>query len=936
MKKVKTRILSIFLTLIMLFCNAFSASAEMFDSDLIDGLTFNSLTLEQLQILNNGGRISSTLKSELPSSPSASKSQSLPEEFSLLDMGFSREVGDQGNLGTCWAFSALNSSEMCLLQNNLNINLSETHLSWFSYNTEDQHDAFEYIFSEYDPYLNGGYDLTAANALANWYGPALEENFPYSDSAINEEERYNCVAHLQNVISFPEFEYEDEQEQYLAVQALVELVKGEMYRTNQSVDISYRAAESSINFNPDTNAWFNPVERDTNHAVSIVGWDDNFSKENFNNSEMIENDGAWLVQNSWGEDWGDNGYFWLSYEDKTVDYNGIYLYESESNHENIYSHDESIQYTPIGFEDSTEIYMANVFESEGAEYLEAVSFYTTDVNTFYKVEIYTGLTDSENPTSGKLADSFFGVKALPGYYTEDLANEVSLSDGEKFSVVVYVSNPTQQFTSQVEAIYMEYRIQSDEDVSQPGESFVSTDGEEWTDIYRKLIKGFDGKAYMRLGNFTIKAFTSNDRYVSFSLDSGEVSLKEKLSMECCKKGEIYYTLDGSDPRRNGILYTSPIEIYDGVSVKASVKINGIFGEVYSRQFFQAATELSTLCFFDGEEFFDVDISKELLGNFVVANSAEEITVNATSIFNIRINGTEVKSGDDLVLPLEKLKSNEIEIEITEDGYKTHVYTANVIVNPISYDYEKETIHFDDKAISVKTKYYEAVENGQSVKQWLDSSNRMTFLVLIDGNLESIAMPRRQSLPVPTIDYENERSVEKYGVRVCYKTSEEAEFDIENSVEYDYLPLFPGETMYFVRPAQGGMFASEVVSMKVPDRPNVEGISVEEVKRTKIKITYDDELVYFCENANMIVNGIYSDLRPGEEYVLSVYKPASESSFKSETYLFEVVTETDESFEKMKKLIAASEKEDASSLELFKAFFARIFYNLRLFFVLMFE
>ena len=57
----------------------------------------------------------------------------------------------------------------------------------------------------------------------------------------------------------------------------------------------------------------NEINRGT-HAVVIIGWDDNYSKDNFY-YEKPENDGAWLVLNSWGTNWGNNGTAWVSYDD---------------------------------------------------------------------------------------------------------------------------------------------------------------------------------------------------------------------------------------------------------------------------------------------------------------------------------------------------------------------------------------------------------------------------------------------------------------------------------------------------------------------------------------------------------------------------------------------------------------------------------------------
>lgn len=56
------------------------------------------------------------------------------------------------------------------------------------------------------------------------------------------------------------------------------------------------------------------IYRENGHEVTIVGWNDSFPKENFGKVKP-EKDGAWLCKNSWGTLFGQNGYFWISYED---------------------------------------------------------------------------------------------------------------------------------------------------------------------------------------------------------------------------------------------------------------------------------------------------------------------------------------------------------------------------------------------------------------------------------------------------------------------------------------------------------------------------------------------------------------------------------------------------------------------------------------------
>lgn len=933
---VKNKFLSCMMAFVMLVSSFATTGITTYAYDSAEELTFASLTEEELNTLRNGGTISTKQVSQVPRKINANKSTDVPERYFLMGEGLRTNIGNQGKFGTCWAFSALTSSETFLMKRDSDINLSEAHLSYFTYSTKNQKKAFRFMFGDYNPFTNGGFDYTAMNSLANWYGPAYEEDFPYSNATISEEYRYNSVAHLQNVISFPEYAYESEEEQQLARETLVEQVKNEMLKHRQAVDIAYLSSKRSTCFNTETNAWYNPVGDHTDHAVAIIGWDDNFSKENFNNSDSIKNNGAWLIQNNWGEDWGANGCFWLSYEDVTIDYVGIYKYESNKNYENVYSHDESIQYTPVGFNDSTEIHMANIFKSTRDEMLEAVSFYTTDVNTEYTVKIFKNPEDKNDPTSGEFCAEFSGRKNLPGYYTEALPEAIELENGETFSVVVYLKNPTQILTAHVEAVFMEYRIQSAENVSNAGESFVSADGEEWEDIHKKIIKGFDGNNYMRLGNFTIKAFTSGDKYVKFSLDSGEISFAENLKLFCPGADEIYYTTDNSDPTENGILYTGEIDLNNDTVVKAAAKKDGVFGAVYSREYYQAKTMLTGLLVLADGKDYEMDLSVKWPDALLVDDDCTSVTVIPTSMYDIKINGIAAESGKETEIELDKYKKNTIEITISQEGYCDYVYTMTVFVNPIGYDFENETILFDESRVSVKTKYYQPVRSGQSVTEWIDSASMMSFIVTVDDEVLLTNLPGRVSLPSPQIDFINETSVEKYGQRVYYKFSEDEDFCEENSVEKDYIPVFPGETMYLYRKGENGLFGSEVIKWVIPERPEFPiDIYPEKVKKTKVVFPFDMKLEYFCDKPASFLTGVFINLTPGENYIFSVFKPATEDTFATEKLTFEITTETDSLYEKLKKNISAAKTEDSFVVQL-RGYFSSILYNIRIYLTGIFE
>lgn len=67
--------------------------------------------------------------------------------------------------------------------------------------------------------------------------------------------------------------------------------------------------------------------KSSNHCVTIIGWDDNYSRLNFPSSHRPKSDGAWLVANSYGSKTDENGYFWLSYEEPSIC--DVYAFELE-------------------------------------------------------------------------------------------------------------------------------------------------------------------------------------------------------------------------------------------------------------------------------------------------------------------------------------------------------------------------------------------------------------------------------------------------------------------------------------------------------------------------------------------------------------------------------------------------------------------------------
>ncbi len=447
------------------------------------------------------------------------QAQSLPESYDLREESCVTSVKNQGSEGLCWAFAVLSACESNLLKQGVSIpedwlsengelDLSEAHLGWFPYTEPTNWTDLRYgDWLELDGKGSGGGNATvAAYALGSGLGAQLEDNVPYTDweAGYSEYQRYASAFRLHASNMLPDSDGALDAESIETVKRWI-LEDGGVYASY------YSGGVLSDDF-----AYYQTkrIGHDyASHAITIVGWDDQFDRSHFRAAAMPEENGAWLCKNSWGPDVMDNGYFWMSYEETTLGEFTQFQMQPASATEQVY------QYDGIGSMSAFSMdAVSNVFTAETDGSLTELSFYNSEANSstlWYQAQVYLLDADANSPEDGMLAAETEGTVFYHGMKTISFPKPVSLQKGQRFAVVLQLRNDTESGETAYQ--YIERNVEQASGLSEyfyaaPGQSYVKWGNYGWRDTTELTSR--DGT---KMGNVVLKAVVQQATAESYSM-----------------------------------------------------------------------------------------------------------------------------------------------------------------------------------------------------------------------------------------------------------------------------------------------------------------------------------------------------------------------------------------------------------------------------------
>ncbi|MCB0805453.1 MAG: hypothetical protein KDC05_06605 [Bacteroidales bacterium] len=380
--------------------------------------------------------------------------ESYPVAFDLRTAGaggtsFLTPVKHQLSCGACWAFATYGSIEgTWKMAGYGDYDLSENNLkncSGFDLNP-----------------CQWGHHFMSTAYLVRGSGPIAEADDPY------QPDNDTCQPGMNPEFYVPESRYLPEDHD-----AFKETIMniGPVYNTFRSIPANYTWIYDQM-------VHCYQGASSTSHAIAIVGWNDTIT--------TTCGKGGWLVKDQYGTNWGDGGFYYISYQDTLVlKYNAIWPYREEFDPEMyIYQYDTIGGWPFVGYEDPV-AYGLIRFDAVGDQFISDVGTYTVGYGTTLEVKIFDDF--SNGTVQNLLASAPAKYCDYPGFWRIPLEQPIRVNEGEDFYIQIKYTSPGEDFPMAIETLSEGYTIPSIE----TDKCWASEDGETWEDCGTGTLNEFD-------------------------------------------------------------------------------------------------------------------------------------------------------------------------------------------------------------------------------------------------------------------------------------------------------------------------------------------------------------------------------------------------------------------------------------------------------------
>jgi C1A family cysteine protease/PKD repeat protein len=404
-------------------------------------------------------------------------SEELPQSYDLRTLNMLTPVKNQGSLGACWSFSTMGAIES-----------RWKILGYGEFDLSEQNMATCHGFEA--GINDGGSAFIATAYMTRLSGPITEESDPYIEDpdAVCKESGLVQPAYSPTALLLPKD---------------IEVVKKAVYNYGPVTSSIYIGSDddpmSNYYYWLTATFYYDQGLRAPNHGVLIVGWDDNKFVEGglANDDDPI---GAWIVKNSWGEDWGKDGYFYVAYKDTKFlsevsmfpDYLPLDAFDT------LYMYDYLGATTSFGFQQETGYGIAK-FNCESENFIKKIGTFVNSSGGYIDIEVYTEFQDSI--LSNLIGSSYNNFVKFPGYHTFDIP---VLVDGDYYIKIKYYT-PGYKYPVPAET-KISYQ---GEDYALPviensGKFWISKDGTDWKPMGAD-IEDYDADLSIRVYADTLTA-----------------------------------------------------------------------------------------------------------------------------------------------------------------------------------------------------------------------------------------------------------------------------------------------------------------------------------------------------------------------------------------------------------------------------------------------